>query len=55
MSKNKEAKGPLKTRRLTYTETMEQLHLKMVRRLCERVGPGNGISLPPQGEGKDDE
>ena len=46
-------KAAKEKRPLTHTEVMERIHLQCVRRLVERVGPGNGISLPPQegGEG----
>jgi len=50
-------KQPQKTvkekRPLTHTEAMGRLHLECVRRLAERVGPGNGISLPPQEGGEE--
>ena len=44
-----------KQRPLTHTEVMQRIHLDAARRLCLKVKPGNGITLPPQGEDKNDE
>ena len=44
-----------KRRPLTHTEVMQRIHLDAARSLCLKVKPGNGITLPPQGEDKGDD
>ena len=39
-----------KRRPLTHTEVMQRIHLDAARSLCLKVGPGNGITLPEEGE-----
>lgn len=50
----KQSQKTVKEKRpLTHAEVMERIHLQCVRRLVERVGPGNGISLPSQEGGEE--